>query len=162
RQSADFRFKIEGSRAQGSEQIIHADIRAVNHDYFRAMRIPLLRGRNFTEAEVHENAKVAIISDVLARRFFAGEDPLGTMIRPDLPDEKPKEIIGVVGDVRHRGLDGGLVQTIYSPTLQLGFSNLVIRTTNNPASLAAAVRKEVEAIDPNQPVANIKTMEQWV
>lgn len=72
------------------------------------------------------------------------------------------EIVGIVGDVRHRGLDGGLVQTIYLPSLRLGYANLVIRTTNNPASLAAAVRKEVTEIDPHQPVASIKTMEQWV
>ncbi len=161
-QSADFRYKIEGRANQSSEQVIHADIRAVNHEYFRAMRIPLLKGRNFTEAEVHDNAKVVIISDVLARRFFGDEDPLGKAVRSVLPNEEPKEIIGIVGDVRHRGLDGGLVQTIYSPYLGLGFSNLVIRTTNNPASLTAAVRKEVTAIDPNQPVANVKTMEQWV
>src|SRR5262249_16422781 len=114
-QSADFRFKIEGRATQGAEPSGHADIRAVNHAYFRAMRIPLLKGRPFTEAEVHANARLAIISDVLARRFFAGEDPLGKFIRLDLPDEKPSEIIGVVGDVRHRGLAGDLRQTIYSP-----------------------------------------------
>jgi putative ABC transport system permease protein len=161
-QSSDFQFKIEGRSTQNPEQTIHADIRGVNHDYFRAMRIPLLKGRFFAETEAHENAKLAIISDVLARRFFAGEDPIGKSIRLDLPGEPPFEIIGVVGDVRHRGLDGDLRQTVYSPSLRLGFSNLVIRTTNNPTSLAAAVRKEVAAIDPNQPVANIKTMEQWV
>jgi len=72
------------------------------------------------------------------------------------------EIIGVVGDVRHRGLESGLRQTIYFPSLRLGYANLVIRTTNDPVSLAAAVRREVTAIDPNQPVANIKTMERWV
>jgi putative ABC transport system permease protein len=72
------------------------------------------------------------------------------------------EIIGIVGDVRHRGLDGDLRQTIYFPSLRLGYSNLVIRTATDPVTLAAAVRKEVMAIDPNQPVANVKTMEQWV
>jgi len=78
------------------------------------------------------------------------------------PAKESFEIIGVVGDVRHRGLDRGLRQTIYSPSLRLGYTNLVIRTTNDPVSLAAAVRREVTDIDPNQPVANIKTMERWV
>src|SRR5262249_14296706 len=72
------------------------------------------------------------------------------------------EIIGVVGDVRHRGLDRGLWRTIYFPSLRLGYANLVIRTTNDPVSLATAVRREVAAIDPSQPVANLKTMERWV
>jgi len=77
-------------------------------------------------------------------------------------NQEPYEIIGIVGDVRHRGLDIELRQTIYFPTLRLGYANLVIRTVSDPGSLAAAVRKEVMAIDPNQPVANVKTMEEWV
>ena len=162
KQSADFRFKIEGRSSQITEQKISADIRNVNRDYFRAIRIPLLRGRNFTEEEVHENALVALISEVFARRYFSDEDPLGAYIRMDLPDAQPAQIIGIVGDVRHRGLDGDLRQTIYFPSLRLGYSNLVIRTATDPASLAAAVRHEVTAIDPNQPVANVKMMEQWV
>src|SRR5262249_29339225 len=137
-------------------------IRNTNQDYFRAMRIPLLRGRYFTEAEVRDNAKVAVISDVLAQRFFAGEDPLGQRLRFGSIDQNRYEIIGIVGDVRHRGLDLDLRQTVYFPSLRFGYSNLVIRTTTEPTSLASAVRKEVAALDPNQPVANVKTMEQWV
>ena len=162
RQSADFSFKIEGRPALPAGQGPHADIRNVNHDYFRAMRIPLRKGRHFTEAEVRDNAKVVLISEVLAQRFFPGEDPLGQRLSLGSLSQGAYEIIGIVGDVRHRGLDGGLVQTIYFPSLRLGYSNLVIRTATDPVSLAAAVRKEVMAIDPNQPVANIKTMEQWV
>ncbi len=162
-QSANFKFKIEGRPEPAPGQSPDADIRAVNHDYFRAMRIPLLKGRNFTEVEVRDNAKVVVISDELARLYFAGEDPLGQrLLRGPLGKEEPLEIIGIVGDIRHRGLSSGLRQTIYSPSLSLGFTNLVIRTKNDPVSLAAAVRREVAAIDPNQPVANIKTMERWV
>jgi putative ABC transport system permease protein len=162
RQSADFTFTIEGRPAPPAGQSPHADIRNVNHDYFRAMRIPLRTGRRFTEAEVHDNAKVIIISDVLAQRFFAGEEPLGQRLRLSTLGQEPYQIVGIVGDVRHRGLDVELRQTIYFPSLRLGYANLVIRTTNDPTSLAAAVRKEVAAIDPNQPVANVKTMERWV
>jgi len=162
-QSANFKFKIEGRPEPAPGQSPDADIRAVNHDYFRAMRIPLLKGRNFTEVEVRDNAKVVVISDELARLYFPGEDPLGQrLLRGPLGKEEPLEIIGIVGDIRHRGLDSVLRQTIYSPSLSLGFTNLVIRTKNDPVSLAAAVRREVAAIDPNQPVANIKTMERWV
>jgi putative ABC transport system permease protein len=162
-QSANFKFKVEGRPESAPGQPPDADIRAVNHDYFRAMRIPLLRGRYFTEADVRGNAKVVVISDELARLYFAGEDPVGQrLLRGPLGKEEALEIIGVVGDVRHRGLDVEFRQTIYAPSLTLGFTNLVIRTTNDPVSLAAAVRREVAAIDPNQPVANIKTMERWV
>jgi predicted permease len=162
-QIAHFKFKIEGSPEPDPGQTPDADIRNVNHNYFRAMRIPLLKGRYFTEADVSGNAKVVVISDELARLYFAGEDPVGRrLLRGPLGKEEALEIIGVVGDVRHRGLDVGFRQTIYAPSLTLGFTNLVIRTTNDPVSLAAAVRREVAAIDPNQPVATIKTMEGWV
>jgi putative ABC transport system permease protein len=162
RQSADQPFSIEGRPPQAAGQGSHADIRNVNHDYFRAMRIPLRTGRYFTEAEVHASAKVVLISEVLAQRFFPDENPLGQRLRLSSLSKEPYEIIGIVGDVRHRGLNVELRQTIYFPTLGLGYANLVIRTLTDPASLTAAVRQEVSAIDPNQPVANVKTMEQWV
>ena len=161
-QSADFSFSIDGRPAQAPGQGFHADIRNVNHAYFRAMRIPLLKGRDFTEAEVHDNAKVVLISDVLAQRYFVGEEALGQHLRLSSLNQWTYEVIGIVGDVRHRGLDVELRQTIYFPTLRLGYSNLVVRTATDPASLASAVRKEVAAIDPSQPVANLKTMDQWV
>src|SRR5262245_62066248 len=117
-QSANFKFKIEGRPETAPGQSPDADIRAVNHDYFRAMRIPLLKGRNFTEVEVRDNAKVILISDELARLYFPGEDPLGQrLLRGPLGKEEPLEIIGIVGDVRHRGLGSVLRQTIYSPSL---------------------------------------------
>ncbi len=162
RQSSDFKFYIDGRPEPGPGQGPHADIRNTNHDYFRAMRIPLRTGRQFTEADVRGNAKVVLISEVLAHRYFAGEDPVGQRIRVGSLSNEPLEIIGIVGDVRHRGLELGLRETLYIPSLRIGFSNLVIRTANDPLSLASAVRKEVAAIDPNQPVANIKTMERWV
>jgi putative ABC transport system permease protein len=161
-QTADLPFRIEGRPEPLPGQSPHADIRAVNHDYFRAMRIPLLKGRYFTEADVRDDAKVLLISEELARLYFAGEEPVGQGIFEGAFGKAPYEIIGVVGDIRHRGLDSGVRQTIYSPSLRLGYTNMVIRTTNDPVSLAAAVRREVAAIDPNQPVANIKTMERWI
>ena len=162
RQSADFDFRIEGRPESDPGRSPHADIRNVNHDYFRAMRIPLLKGRQFTETDLRDKAKVVVISAVLAQRFFAGENPLGQRLRLATAGQDPYEIVGIVGDVRHRGLDVDLRQTIYFPSLGLGYANLVIRTAVDPGSLATAVRKAVLAIDPNQPVANIRTMEDWV
>ncbi len=158
-QSADVPFKVDG---HVEREPANADIRSVNDGYFRVMRIPLLRGRSFSEAEVQENAKTVVISDSLARRYFAGEDPLGKYLALDLVSKEPFEIVGVVGDVHHRGLDVEAKATIYVPSLRTGWSNLVIRTATNPLNLVAAVRKEVAAIDPNQPVADVRTMEQWL
>lgn len=161
-QSSDFGFKIAGRPEPAPGQGPNADIRNVNDEYFRAMRIPLLLGRGFTQAEVMENAKVLLISEILAKRYFAGENPIGQRISSAMLGPEPYEVIGVVGDVRHRGPAVDVRETLYFPTLRLGWTNLVIRTAADPASLAAAVRREVAAIDPTQPVANIKTMEQWI
>src|SRR5262249_21287420 len=138
KQSADMPFKVEGEGEQNPGQKGAADIRNINQDYFRAMRIPLLKGRNVTEAEVREGAKVVVISDQLAQRFFAGAEALGRRLRLDTINQESYEIIGIAGDVRHRGLDLDLRQTIYFPSLRLGYSNLVIRTATDPVSLAAA------------------------
>jgi putative ABC transport system permease protein len=160
--SSDFTFSIEGRPAPEPGQSPNADIRNVNRDYFRTMRIPLLKGRYFTEAEVRNDGRVIIISEVLAERFFGGENPIGERLRLASPGQEPYEIIGIVGDVRHRGLGIDLRQTIYFPTLRLGYASLVIRTVTDPKSLAAVVRREVLAIDPKQPVASVKRMEEWV
>jgi putative ABC transport system permease protein len=158
--SADTPFNIEGRPAKESGQSGFADFRSVNHEYFRAMRIPVIRGRSFTEAEVDESSNVVTISEDLARRYFADEEPVGQYLRMELLNKERYEIIGVVGDVRHRGLDSDVKPTIYYPTLRMGWSHLVIRTATDPTSQAAMVRKEVAAINPNQPVADVKTMEQ--
>ena len=83
---------------------------------------------------MRDNAKVVLISEVLAQRFFAGEVPLGQRLRPGWGKEF-YEIIGIVGDVRHRRLDIELRQTIYLPRLRLGYANLVVRTATVPGGL---------------------------
>jgi len=162
RQSGDFWFTIEGRPVPADDQGFHADIRNVNHDYFRAMRIPFQRGRPFSEAEVHNDDPVALISEVLARRYFATEDPIGQRLRLR-SNTTSYEIIGIVGDVLHRGLDREPAPTIYFPSLRLGYASLAIRTSvADPSGLAAAIRGAVADVDPNQPVASVQTMEQWI
>ncbi len=142
-----------------------ANYYAVNADYFRAMEVPLLKGRVFTERDTKEAPRVVIINESLARRFFPHEDPIGK--RMDISKGgfgTWREIVGVVGDVKHYSLDSKTTVQIYEPYLQVPYPamNLAVRTTGDPAGIAAAIRSQVAAMDKDQPVANIKTMERIV
>lgn len=160
-QPNDVPFSIEGRPPASPDQLMGADFRRVNQQYLKALRIPLLSGRNFTEQEARESARVVIISDLLATEIFPNEDPLGKRLVMAF-DEKAFEIIGIAGDIRHRSMEADPLPAMYLPTIQTPWMNLVIRTQSDPANLTAAVRKEVRAIDPDQPVAAVRTMEEWV
>ncbi len=160
-QPNDMPFMVEGRPPVTIDQAFGADFRRVNQHYLRTLRIPLLRGRNFTEQEVRQSAKVIIISELLANQVFPNEDPLGKRLALVMWDQ-PFEIIGIAGDIRHRALETEPLPAMYLPTYETPRANLVIRTQGDPTSITAAVRKEVHAIDPDQPVADVKTMEQWM
>lgn len=157
----DMPYTVEGRPPVPFDQMFDDDFRRVNRQYFAAMRIPLLRGRNFTEQEVNQGGKVVIISELLARRVFPNEEPLGKRLILMMGTD-PIEIIGIVGDIRHRGLEAPPAAAMYLPTNQTQWRTIVLRTKGDPAALAAAVRNEVHGIDPDQPVAEVRTMEEWV
>jgi len=133
----------------------------VNANYFNVLRIPLLRGRNFTEQEVRQGDKVTIVSQQLVDIVFPNEEPLGKRLVSAIGNQS-FEIVGVVGDLRHRSLEVAPFPAMYFPTLAPSRTNLVIRTHGDPLSIVGAVRKEVQAIDPEQPIAAVKTMTDWV
>jgi putative ABC transport system permease protein len=160
-QPNDVPFTVEGRPPVASNEEYDADWRRVNQHYFQALRIPLLRGRNFTEQEVRQSDKVVIVSQQLVDSVFPNEEPLGKRLLTMLGDQ-PYEIIGVVGDIRHRSLDGQPFPAMYMPTRQSGRMNVVIRTQGDPLSIAGAVRKEVREMDPEQPIAAIKPMGEWL
>jgi putative ABC transport system permease protein len=160
-QPNDIPYTVEGRPPVSIDQAFDDDFRRVNRQYFGALRIPFLRGRNFTEQEVRQSAKVVIISDLLARQVFPNEEPIGKRLILAMGNQA-FEIIGIVGDIRHRALESQPAAAMYLPTYETPWMNLVIRTKGDPASLSAAVRKEVQGIDPDQPVADVKTMEQWL
>ncbi|MCA1642075.1 MAG: ABC transporter permease [Acidobacteria bacterium] len=157
-QPNDTYFTIAERPPQDSTEQVTADFRRASHDYFRAMSIPVLRGRTFTEQEVRADAKVVVINETFAQTFFAGEDPLGKHLVIQTDAKAPHEIVGVVADVRHRSLEMGVYQMMYVPTLKVSNNNVVIRASSDPAGLAAAVRQQVAAIDRDQPVSTIRTM----
>jgi putative ABC transport system permease protein len=159
-QPNDMPYTVEGRAPGAANQAFDDDFRRVNQDYFRTLRIPFLRGRNFTPQEVHDQAQVVIISESLASQTFPNEEPLGKRLIMGFGNQ-PFEIIGVVGDIRHRSLELAPLPAMYMPAFEPG-SNVVIRTRNDTQATTASVRRELSLIDPNQPIATVRTMDQWL
>jgi len=161
-QSNDMPYAVEGRPVVASNKAF-ADFRRVNQNYLSAMRIPLRRGRNFTEQEVRQSDKAIVVSQAFVDSVFPNEEALGKrlIIWSGIRDE-PYEIIGIVGDIRHRSLQGEPSATMYTPTREPVRVSLVIRTQGDPLSLVGGVRKEVNALDPDQPIAAVRPMTEWV
>ncbi|MCA1577511.1 MAG: ABC transporter permease [Acidobacteria bacterium] len=160
-QPNDIPFLVEGRPPVAANERPNADFRRVNQNYFSAMRIPLLRGRNFTDQEATRHDKVVVVSQQLVDTFFPNEEALGKRLITG-PVSEPYEIVGIVGDLRHRSLEGAPYPAMYFPWRRNGGMNLVVRTTGEPLSIAGAVRNEVRSIDPDQPIAAVKPMTEWV
>ncbi len=137
---------------------------AVTTDYFKAMGISLLRGRLFTEQDNGKAPPVAIINETMANQYFSDEDPIGQRIHLTQGPDKFREIVGIVGDVKQYGLARPSPLQTYEPYLQMPFSGvtLVVRTQSNPEALSGAIRTEVLAIDKEQPVSRIRTLDQII
>ena len=165
---ANFGFAIEGKTSLNSNEWPNANYHVASSDYFRALGIPLLKGRTFTERDGKDAPGVVIISQELAERFFPGEDPVGKRIGGFDTDKNGQpvwlEIIGIVGDVRENGLHKAPLPAAYQNYLQASWPSMAfaIRTDSDPMMLAAAVQHEVQAVDRNQPVSSLRTMEEVV
>ncbi len=162
-------FTIEGRPAPPPGEEPGTDVRVADAGYFRVMGIPLVRGRHFTDAEDTEPRRVVLINEAMARQHFAGENPIGKRISVDMFDEPvPTEIVGIVRDVKYESLVDASRPTVYMtlPDLIYPFMTFVLRTDGNPADIAPAVRRVVREIDPDQPVSDVRTMQQvmaeWV
>ncbi len=155
-------IEVEGRPAPPPGQDLVGDVRVVDGGYFGTMGIPLLQGRTFTERELAQETHVVIINEAMAREFFPGEDPIGKRVTIAMKKENvPNEIIGVVRDVRHKDLETPARAMTYWPYPELTYSGLtlVVRTESEPLALADAIRREVLALDKDQPIADISTME---
>jgi predicted permease len=152
-----FNFNIEERPLPKSQQP-NAHVNIVTHDFFKAMRVPLLRGRDFTERDDRNRTPVAIVSESFAKQFFPGEDPVGKRITPngsvDPGDPPIREIVGVVADVHLISLGVAPKPQIYIPHQQFAVQSMAIfvRTQNNPQLLTAALRDAVNEIDKDVPV----------
>jgi putative ABC transport system permease protein len=135
-------------------------VRVVTHDYFKAMGIPLLRGRLFDSRDDPAPHKVIVSAD-LARRFFPNEDPIGKHIVIDWNDNDPDEIIGIVGDVHQLTLEDEIRATTYWPPSRFAYpwNTVVIRTTGDPSGIAPQVRALLRQYDPTIALADVRTMD---
>jgi len=152
------RFNVPGSPLINPDMLPAAQIRTVSPDYFRTMRIPLRSGRAFTERDL--NAGVVIVNETMARRLWPGRDPVGLrfITGPWGPNPTYSTIVGVAGDVKNFGLDSEAAMDLYFPSLSPKF--VAVRTSGDPLSMAAAIRREVEAANPDLPVSDVRTMDQ--
>jgi putative ABC transport system permease protein len=138
------------------------DVTIVEPQFFETMGIPLLQGRSFTEREGVELSHKVVISEAMAKKLWPGENPIGKHVTIYMKKETvPSEVIGVVGDVKHAGLDEEVRSTAYwpYPELSFDFMTLIVRTDGDPLAFAPALRETVLSLDKDQPVADIRTME---
>jgi predicted permease len=155
---------IEGYVPTSGQSMIQADRRNASPGYFETMKIPLIRGRFFTEQDTRESLRVAIIDENMARTYWPNADPIGKRLKPgDADSDAPwLTIVGVVANVKQYALDTESRVAYYTPHQQspAGTMFVVVRTATDPLGVAAAVTREARAMDPNVPVYDIKTMEQ--
>jgi putative ABC transport system permease protein len=142
------------------------EVRPVTPGFFRTMGIPQLTGRDFTAADQVDTPGVAIVSEMLVRQHLGGENPLGRHIHVAIgrPGGVDVEIVGVVGNIKMSSLDGEPRPAVYLPHTQLaiGLMTLVVRSDTDPMSLVKSVGAAVHALDPELPLADVKTMEEVV
>ena len=157
-------FSVEGHST--SERPL-ALFQIISPSYFRAMSIPLLKGRNFTEQDTRKAPAVTIVNKTMVRRFFPNEDPIGkrVMIESWVPGSPVSwEIVGVSGDVKQFGLDAEEIPTVHVPYSQSPSDHafLIVRSVSDPMAMGNMVRGEIRAVDKDQAVSGVRTMEEII
>jgi putative ABC transport system permease protein len=154
------RVYVEGEPIPPPGQEMEANVRNVSDSYFQTMQIPIVEGRQFDSHDTTPNPEPVIIGKTMADRLFKGRSAIGRRLQYTGAQAPPMIIIGVVGDVRVTGLDQELRPVIYYSFRQNSsvFANLVIRTSTEPTALAATVRREVQTLEPQAAVFNVRAM----
>jgi putative ABC transport system permease protein len=160
----DAAFTIQGQAVppKGSEP--SAFYTEVSTDYLGALTVPLLRGRFFSKFDKADSALVVVINQAMARRYFPNEDPLGKTITVMFQRPEPREVVGVIGDVLHSGLDSSVRPEMFvpysqSPTTQMTF---VVKTAPDAAAMLPAVKSAIREVNPNQTFSKTATIDQLV
>ena len=164
-------FSIEGrsiEQARAGGVAYDANHRQVSVDYFKSMGIPIQQGRGFDSADNEQAIPVAVINQTMAHQFWPNENPLGkrfTLGDPQGPEVPWITIVGIAGDIRQMGADEPVKAEMYFPYPQAAAGafysprDLVLRTSVDPMGLVAAVRNEIHQVDPDQPISNVRTMD---
>jgi len=137
--------------------------RTATSNYFQAMRIPIIRGRTFNDGDREDAPRVVMINEALAQRFWPNEEAIGKRLGFKSSDPQLwHEIVGIVGNLKHRRLDVAPKPELYFPYSQYPgtFMTLVVRTALEPVNAISAIRNQVLSLDPDQPIFDIKTMDE--
>jgi putative ABC transport system permease protein len=162
--NSDNSFHIEGRSETQTKVYPDEEIRAITPDYFRVLQVPLIEGRLFTEADTADAPGVVIVNQVMAKKYWPGEDALGKRINfGDADPQKIKwfTIVGIVSNIHHQGLDIDPKPEFYLPHPQRAYRGMIlaVRSAQDPRSVIATLHKAIQAIDPEQPLANVRTLE---
>lgn len=151
---AESGYEIEGTKA---DRPMIADFRNVDENYFRTMGITILHGRGFTRTEAEqEKARVVVVNQTLAKKTWPGQEAIGKRI---ITNDQTREVIGIVSDVNQLGPESPVNREIYYPARALTTMSLVVRTSLEPAKLATPISQQIWAMDKDQPIGNIRTMD---
>ena len=157
-------FKIPGQPPPAVGQEPGVEVRVITPSYFKAMGIPLLKGRLLDERDVKES-RVLLINETMAKKYFANQDPVGKQLEVMWDGSGPDEIVGVVGDIRDGALEKEPEPAIYwTHAREPSYSGmaLVVRTSGDASRFQTAIQKEIRAIDPEQPIADVRTMKEVI
>ncbi len=161
----DSSFEIEGRPMDAAHPGPDEELRLVSADYFRTLEMPLLKGRSFNAADKLDAPGVVMINQALAHKYWPNDNPIGKRMRIPTRDGRVwTTIIGIVGDVHHLGLDQPVKPEWYAPLTQGPYPSLIlaVRSAQEPVSLTSAIRREVQAIDPAQPIAHVRTLNEVI
>jgi putative ABC transport system permease protein len=150
-------FTIEGKAPPTSGEEPRADIRIATPRYFETMKIPMIKGRPIDERDLPGRPGAMVINETMARRYFPGEDPIGRVVKNP---HGTAEVVGIAGDVKHYGLDGGPRAELFMPAWQQPLNGMafVVRTASDPSNFIEPIRRSIAAIDAEQPIYDSSAM----
>ncbi len=159
-----FTYYAAGQVKPPPQEMPAANYYGIAPEYFRALRIPLKRGRPFTERDGEGEPRVAIVNETLARKLWPDRDPVGQFLIVEHSDPAPRQVVGVVGDIKHYGLDKEPSAEIYEPLRQRPYPllTLTLRSEMPPESLSRAVARAAREIEPDLAIYNVRTMEKQI
>jgi putative ABC transport system permease protein len=162
-------FHIEGREPARPEDQTEEQLRVVTDGYFETMKIPVLKGREFTGRDTLRGPRVAVVNEALARKHWPNESPISKRVAFSKDEPQWYEIVGIVGNIKHRGLDAADRPELYVPYRQPLFANwtvrpmyLAVRTAGEPLATAATVRRELARVDRDQPISDVRTMDERI